>query len=235
MIPKVIHYCWFGKKEKPALARRCIRSWHKLLPDYSFIEWNEDNFPISSFPYAKYCLKEKKYAFLTDYIRLYVIYEYGGIYFDTDVELLKRPDELLKYPAFFGFENNTYINTGLGFGADKGNAAVASMLQYYLDLRANGQGKFHVAPCPKINTEALIPLGLKQDGKMQFLRDVVILPSDYLNPYDDPTGVLKVTENTISIHWFGKSWMKKSSIVRSKFMKPLHRWFGVDAFKRFRR
>jgi len=235
MIPKIIHYCWFGKKEKPPLAKKCISSWKKLLPDYSIVEWNEKNFPINIYPYALYCLKEKKYAFLSDYVRLIVIYEEGGIYFDTDVELKKRPDALLRNEAFFCFENDSYVATGLGFGAEKNHITIKKMIEMYSALVPDQSGDFPLYTCPRLNTEALVLLGLKRNGQMQMVCGAIILPSDYLNPYDDPTGTLRLTNNTISIHWYGKSWMKKSRILRSKIMKPFHRWFGVDAFQRFRK
>lgn len=232
MIPKVVHYCWFGKQKKPFLAQKCIKSWHNLLPDYRFIEWNEDNFPSSLYPYAEYCLKSKKYAFLSDFVRLVVINKHGGIYFDTDVELCKSPDLLLKYPAFFGFENDRFVATGLGFGAEKSHKTVKYMLQQYLDLKADENGSFPLIVCPKLNTDALTQLGLERNGKMQFVQGAIILPSDYLNPFDDATGVLKTTENTISIHWFGKSWMSKKKVIRSRITRPVHRILGVDFFRK---
>ena len=117
MIPKKIHYCWFGRGEKPKLAQKCIASWRKYCPDYEIVEWNEDNFNLDYNDYTRYCYDNKKWAFLSDFVRLVIVAEHGGLYFDTDVELLKSPDELLQYDAFYGFENDNYIATGLGFGA----------------------------------------------------------------------------------------------------------------------
>lgn len=94
MIPKIIHYCWFGRNDKPKSVLKCIESWKRICPDYEIIEWNEDNFDVFQTPYLSFCYKEKKWPFLSDLVRLMIIYNYGGIYFDTDVELLKRPDEL---------------------------------------------------------------------------------------------------------------------------------------------
>lgn len=121
MIPKKIHYCWFGMGEKPELAKKCIQSWKKYCPDYEIIEWNEDNFDIDQYPYLRWCYDNKKWAFLSDFARLLVVYQNGGIYFDTDVELIKTPDELLGCNAFFGFENDKNIATGLGFRASAPN------------------------------------------------------------------------------------------------------------------
>ncbi len=100
MIPRKIHYCWFGRGEKPRLAQKCIASWKKYCPDYEIIEWNEDNFDVNRNAYTQMCYKEKKYAFLTDYLRLLIVEEHGGIYFDTDVEAVRSFDELLDNPAF---------------------------------------------------------------------------------------------------------------------------------------
>lgn len=220
MIPKKIHYCWFGRGEKPKLAKKCIASWKKYCPDYEIIEWNEDNFDINMNGYTKMCYEQKKYAFLTDYARLLIIKENGGIYFDTDVEIVRNFDDLLNYEGFFGFETIEYINTGEGFGAEAGNNVVRQMLEEYSTL-LNGDCGF--IGCPHLNTEALKKLGLKQNGKKQVIYNTIIYPIEYFNPYDNNTGVLQKTENTYSIHWYGKSWMDKKTILRSKLSKPLHR------------
>ncbi len=230
MIPKTIHYCWFGRSEKPRLAEKCIASWKKFCPDFEIIEWNEDNFNIENYPYAKYCLENKKWAFLSDFVRLIVVYEYGGVYFDTDVEVIKPFHELLLYDAFYGFENNTNIATGLGFGAISKHKTVDAMIQKYNELKADENGKYPLVVCPALNTEALIPMGLKLNGQLQNVEGAVILPIDYLNPYDDPTGRLNKSKNTVSIHWYSKSWMDKKTILRSIITKPFHRIFGNDCF-----
>ena len=235
MVPKKIHYCWFGRGKKPQLAKKCISSWKKVCPDYEIIEWNEENLNIDAYPYAKYCLENKKWAFLSDFVRLVVVAEHGGIYFDTDVELLKRPDDLLLYGAFYGFENNSNVATGLGFGAEANHPTILAMREQYLNLKAKEDGTYPLVVCPALNTQALIPFGLKLDGSRQNIAGAEILPSDFLNPYDDPTGRLNKTSNTISVHWYTKSWMSRGSILRSRLTKPLHRIFGVNAFKRFRK
>lgn len=232
MIPKVIHYCWFGRGEKPKLAQKCIASWKKFCPDYEIIEWNEDNFDVNRNGYTRMCYDQKKYAFLSDYVRLLVVAEHGGIYFDTDVELLRSPDSLLSHPSFFGFEDANHINTGVGFGAEPDNPVVQAMLREYDRLLQGDQG---VVGCPILNTNALKKLGLCLNGEKQDLGIAVVYPVDYFNPYDDPTGRLNRTKNTISIHWYSKSWMNKRQKFRSFLGKPLHRIFGVNAFKAFRK
>lgn len=227
MIPKTIHYCWFGRGEKPKLAQKCIASWKKFCPDYEIIEWNEDNFDINMNGYTRMCYEQKKYAFLSDYVRLLVVAEYGGIYFDTDVEVVRCIDALLRHPAFFGFEDTQHINTGVGFGAEAGNVVVRSMLEEYEPLLTGGQGTIG---CPILNTRALVKRGLVLNGERQDLGDAVVYPDDYLNPYDDPTGRLNITPNTFSVHWYSKSALSRASIVRSKLTRPFHRVFGVECF-----
>ena len=230
MIPKKIHYCWFGKNPKPKLAEKCIASWKRYCPDYEIIEWNEDNFDVDKYPYAKYCLENKKYACMSDFVRLVVIAEHGGIYFDTDVELIRNPDQLLENEAFYGFENNEYVASGLGFGAEKNQITVLKMLEEYKSLEEEN-GAFMFKGCPVLNTDALIKLGLRRNGIEQEVAGAHIFPAEYFNPFEDATGILKLTDNTFSIHWFAKSWMSKRKIIRSKLTRPLHRLLGADFFR----
>ncbi len=232
MIPKKIHYCWFGHGELNKKARMCIASWKKYCPDYELIEWNEDNYDVYQNAYTSYLYNEKKYAFLSDYVRLQKIYEEGGIYFDVDVEAVRSFDDLLNEKAFFGFETDEYVASGLGFGAEKGNDVIYRMLKEY-DLYLDG--KHGTIGCPIVNTNALIKLGLKQDGSLQRLPDVTIFPWDYFNPYDDPTGVLNKTKNTHSIHWYAKSWMTPARRFRSYLTQPIHRIFGKDSLSWLKR
>lgn len=235
MIPKRIHYCWFGRNPKPKLAEKCIASWKKYCPDYEIIEWNEDNFDLDYNGYTRYCYDNKKWAFLSDFVRLVVVAEQGGIYFDTDVELVRSPEELRQYEAFYGFEDEVHVNTGEGFGAQAHHPTVEAMIQQYDRLSPEPDDSYPMVVCPALNTAALVLFGLKQNGNRQTVAGAEVLPAEYLNPYDDPTGTLNKTANTVSIHWYSKSWMSKKTILRSKLTRPLHRIFGVDAFKRFRK
>ena len=231
MIPKTIHYCWFGRGEKPKLAQRCIQSWKTICPDYEIIEWNEDNFDIHQNPYLDWCYEHKKWAFLSDLVRLMVVYSNGGIYLDTDVEVIGSLDGLLDHDSFFSFENNENINTGQGFGSTKENPVLKQMIEVYEDIRPDKDGNMQPIGCPVLNTKALLSLGVQPNGKMQEIDHAVILPSDYMNPYDDSTGLLHKTENTVSIHWYSKSALSKKQILRSKITRPFHRWFGTDCFR----
>lgn len=235
MIPKKIHYCWFGRNEKPALAKKCIESWKKYCPDYEIIEWNEDNFDVDQYPYLRWCYDNKKWAFLSDFARLLIIKENGGIYFDTDVEVLRNLDDLLYYAAFLGFENEQNVATGLGFGAEMNHPVVNGMINEYLALEVDKNGNYPMIVCPALNTKALLKMGLKLTGESQKIGDIKIFSSEYFNPYDDPTGKLNKTKNTYSVHWYSKSWVSKRTILRSKLTKPFHRIFGVDCFNKFRK
>lgn len=229
MIPKKIHYCWFGGNPLTSKAKKCISSWQKMCPEYEIIEWNEENYNVNQNEYTKYCYENKKYAFLSDYARLQIIYQEGGIYFDVDVEVIKSFNVFLNFDAFFGFETNEYINTGVGFGATKNCYVVKKLLKEY-DLLLDG--KSGTIGCPELNTKALMKMGLVQDGQMQKVGGAMIYPTSYFNPYDDPTGRLYLTEDTYSIHWFAKSWQSKGTVIRSILTKPLHRIFGTDFFRK---
>ena len=232
MIPKTIHYCWFGRGEKPKLAQKCIASWQKLLPDYELIEWNEDNYDVNATPYTRYCYENRKWAFLSDYVRLDVVYRYGGLYFDTDVEVIAPFDDLLEREAFFAFENDEHVATGLGFGAEQNSRYLRAMMDQYNFSDGN---EVVITGCPVLNTRALLPYGLKLDGKTQQLDGLLILSAEAMNPYDDPTGRLRVTENTRSIHWYSKSAQSKRAILRSRLTRPFHRIFGTDCFEWLKR
>ena len=180
--------------------------------------------------YIRYCYQNKKWAFLSDLARLMVVHEHGGVYFDTDVELIAPIDQMLGYEAFFGFENTTHVNTGEGFGAEKGHVTVRAMMEQYAGFHPEEGEEFQFVGCPMLNTQALIPLGLQLNGEMQMVGGAVILPVDYMNPYDDPTGRLMKTKNTISIHWYTKSALSKKAILRSRLTQPFHRIFGTNCF-----
>lgn len=220
MIPKKIHYCWFGRGEKPKLAKKCIESWKTFCPDYEIVEWNEDNFDVNMNAYTKMCYEQKNYAFLSDYVRLVAVFENGGIYFDTDVEAVKPFDELLPNKAFFGFETKDYVNTGHGFGAEAKAEIVKALIDAY-DRVIDGQ--HGTVGCPVLNTEALVKNGFEMNGKTQTRNGVIVYAKDYFNPFNDNTGVLTKTDNTYSIHWYGKTWWDRKDIVRNKLTRVIHR------------
>lgn len=210
MIPKKIHYCWFGGKPKPKLANKCIASWQKYCPDFEIIEWNESNYSIEKAPlYVQQAYEKKKWAFVSDYVRLQVVYENGGIYFDTDVELQKPITNLMIYDAFFGADTTAKINTGLGYGAVEGHQLVREIMQEYQDIPfILEDGSMDMLGCPGRNTEEFYKYGYEETNRMQELMagTVAVLPSEYMDPLDYGTGRLKKTKNTISVHWYTASW-----------------------------
>lgn len=208
-IPKIIHYCWFGGNPLSNDVLKCIESWKKYCPDYEIKEWNESNFDIARFDYMKEAYEAKKWAFVTDIARLIVVYENGGIYMDTDVELIKPLDDLLEYAGYMGYEGNN-IATGLGFAAEKGNAFIKKMLDDYEGIHfIKEDGSMDSTPCPERNTIVLKEMGLRCDGSYQIIDGVHFFPEEYLCPIDWQTREMNnMTENTISIHHYTASWKK---------------------------
>lgn len=193
----------------PKLANKCIKSWKKHCPDYEIIEWNEDNFDISACPlYVRQAYEMKKWAFVTDYVRLKVVYDHGGIYMDTDVELLKNLDFLLDYDAYFGFEEGKFVNTGVGFGAIQSCPVLAEMMEDYKEIPfIMPDGSMDTKTCPQRNTSVLLMRGLEQNNTRQILEgNILILPSVCMCPISYFDGKNGKTSETVSIHWFSASW-----------------------------
>lgn len=230
-IPKVIHYCWFGGKPLPADVRRCIESWKKYCPDYEIKRWDESNFDVSQSLYARQTLEAQKWAFVSDYARLKIIYDEGGIYLDTDVELLRPLDDLLAFPAFLGLEpgypGNEFpcvVATGLGFGAQKENAVVGALLHDYDGLSFYREdGTPDISPCPERSTRILVELGFVPENRRQSINGAEIFPSEYFCPLNYITGETKITENTYSIHLYHMSW-------RSPFDQKVRKIFGAKGY-----
>ena len=211
MIPKIIHYCWFGGNKLNNLAEECIKSWKKFCPDYEFILWNEGNFDINSNIYVKEAYEKKKWAFVTDYVRLYALYNYGGIYMDTDVELLKSIDGFLNNKAFSGFENALEIPTAI-MGSEKGGEWVGYLLSYYGDKHfILPDGSLDLTTNVKIITNMTRDkYGIELNNTFQCVENVFsIYPNDYFCPKDYSTGQIIMTKNTVSIHHFNASWFSK--------------------------
>lgn len=223
MIPKKIHYCWFGGNQLNELALKCIESWKKYCPDYEIIEWNESNFDINCNEYVKEAYEAKRWAFVTDYVRLYVLYNYGGIYMDTDAELLKNIDCFLTNPAFSGFENNKEVPTAI-MGAECGNKWIELLLDDYNGrhfLKSDGSYDIttNVATITRLTAEnyevTLDNTFTEVDGV------VVFYPSDYFCPKDWFTGRIDLTENTYCIHHFNSSWFTEKDRLAKKELEHI--------------
>ena len=208
MIPKVIHYCWFGTDELSDLAKKCINSWKKKCPDYTIRLWNEKDFDMNLYPYMKEAYEEKAWGFVPDVARLIIIYNEGGIYLDTDVEIIKSLDPLLDNKAFFGFESSSFVNLGEGFGAESHSEVILEMLKEYEHHHyRNERGEIDRTPSPYIQTETLKRLGLNVGNYYQTVCGASVYPTDYFCPISFDTGECIITENTYSIHHFDGSWL----------------------------
>ncbi len=209
-IPKKIHYCWFGGKPLPKEYQKNIESWKKYMPDYEIIRWDEKNYDYNKMNFTKQAYKEKKWAFLTDYARLDIVYNNGGIYFDTDVEVIKSFDELLSNDAFMGVENDGSIATGLGFGAVKGHETIKKNMDYYKSKKVfDGDVLSNNINCPLITTNIFKEYGYIYDNNKCEILNVAIYPVDYFCPMDYKTGIINITNNTYSIHKYSFSWGTK--------------------------
>lgn len=213
MIPKRIHYCWFGRNPKPELAEKCIKSWRKFCPDYEIIEWNEDNFDLAAAPlYVRQAYEARKWAFVTDYVRLWAMTRYGGIYMDTDVEVVKPLDRFLHHQAFSGFEDAVHIPTGI-MACEKGFPLFEEFLQYYQDKSfLNPDGTPDCTTNVVIMTDMCLARGLKQDNTFQVVDGFALYPKDVFCPVEMSTGLAKKTGNTAAIHWFAGSWVDAAEL-----------------------
>lgn len=206
MIPKKIHYCWFGRGEMPLLAQKCIASWKKYLPEYEIKEWNEDNFDLSLYPYAKQAYENRKYAFVTDVVRLYALYTEGGVYMDTDVEVVKPLDSILTFEAVSGFETSNQVPTGL-IAAHKRSPIIGELLNDYNERSFISQnGEINLTTNVIYITNTLKKHGLILNNEFQTINGFSLLPWDYLCPKSVKDGKIYCTDNTLAIHHFAGSW-----------------------------
>ncbi|MDE6460527.1 MAG: glycosyl transferase [Paramuribaculum sp.] len=220
MIPKIIHYCWFGNNPMPPLALKCLESWKTFLPEYTVMVWNEETFDLNSHPFTKEAYEAKKYAFITDYVRLWALKEYGGVYMDTDVEVLKPLDKFLEFPAFSGFEDETHIPTGI-MASEKGGKWVTEQLAYYDNRHfKKPDGSLDTTTNVTIMCENMSKQGfILKNSRQNFKNIIEIFPKDYFCPKSYKTGKIKLTSNTHTIHHFAGSWYTPWQRFK-RFIKP---------------
>ena len=242
MIPKIIHFCWLSSDEYPDSIKRYMDSWKKKLPDYEFIHWDTKRFKLNSNIWVKQAFESKKYAFAADYIRLYAVYNFGGIYMDTDIEVFKSFDDLLDQPYFIGTEGGGNIEAGV-FGAEAKNPWVGECLKYY-------SGKTFINPDNSMNTETLPRIMMKQISKIRTVKElpikniviskkilsdnksVYLYPVDFFCAKEQGTGLIYKTKNTYCIHHFAMSWIPISNKILSNFKRFLIKIFGYKVIEK---
>lgn len=232
MIPKTIHYCWFGRNPLPESAIKCIESWKKFFPDYEIREWNENNFDVNIIPYTKDAYEAKKYAFVSDYARFWILEKFGGVYFDTDVEVIKSMKDIIDEGAFLGAEidgekgKGEYpkVAPGLCIGAYAHMFFYQEVLERYKNLSFRVEdgtiNKYTMIP---LVTDFLKNLGMQASNTIQKVGDITIYPAEYFNPLDIGTGELRVTVNTRSIHWYMASWLSPQPVWKKKIKQYIRR------------
>ena len=218
MIPKKIHYCWFGGNPLPELAVKCIESWKKHCPDYEIIEWNENNFDINCCDYVKEAYDAKKWAFVSDVARLYALVNHGGIYMDTDVEVLKSLDDILDYEAVSGFESEKCIPTGL-MACEKNQQLFFELLHEYDNIHfLKKDGSLDLTTNVTRITKTCLKYGLKLNNSFQIINGFALFPNDYFCPKDYASKKINLTKNTYTIHHFDASWVPKSKKIQTKIL-----------------
>ena len=234
-IPKVIHYCWFGGNPLPELAEKCIASWKKYCPDYEIVEWNESNYDINACAYTREAYQAQKWAFVSDYARFDILYHYGGVYFDTDVELLRPLDDILEKGAFFGIEqngDNTMVAPGLGMAAPAGLALYEHILASYSQAHfICPDGSYNQTTVVKYTTDILRERGLGVSEDAQCIDGIWIYPWDYFCPMKYETGAITITDNTYSIHHYSASWFSKEELAAYHFSLKASKLFGQKVGK----
>ena len=236
MIPKTIHYCWFGGGRLPELAKICIRSWKRFCPDYRFICWTEHNFDLDSCVYVREAFDRHKYAFVSDYVRLWAVQRFGGIYLDTDVQLIKGVDRLLTYNAFFAYEDSYdrrrfYIATGLGFGAESNHKILRDLLMDYRDLHFYKDGKEDLTACPFRQSHVFSDWKFSLDGRLQIINGVALLPSSFFCPKNYKTNRLSIKKETLAIHHFAASWKDENASVMRLLIQIATRFEKESVFR----
>lgn len=230
MIPKIIHYCWFGKNELPEDIKFFISTWRKYCPEYKIIEWNENNFDINQNLYCRQAYEAKKWAFVADYARLKVLSEYGGIYMDTDIEVCKSFNDILSYNLLLGFEADTRISTGV-IGACKNSNCIKELLLYY-DNKSFIKDNKHYDLTTNVEVISKIlrdKYDIKLNNTLQIFGDKnIIFPFEYLCAKDLMDGKIKKTENTYAIHHYNASWVSCVGKIRHLVKIILVKIFGKD-------
>lgn len=208
LIPKKIHFCWFGGNELPEEYKKYIESWKKNCPDYEIIRWDESNYDVTKNQYMKQAYENKQWAFVSDYARIDVVYQHGGIYMDTDVEVLKPLDDFLKWQMFCGFENSTTVNLGIMYGAVRGSVILKDILNEYENRNfVLEDGRYDLTACPVLHTSIMKKYGFHMNGEPQIIGETALYSKEFFAPFSHLKGFGRITENTHSIHHYAASWV----------------------------
>lgn len=223
MIPKIIHFCWFGHNPYPANVKKSIESWEKYCPDYEIKCWNEDNFDLSECLYAQQALSEKKWAFVSDYVRASVLYKYGGIYMDSDMLVLKNFDFALENTAFCSLANPGIISMGL-LGFEKNHPIMKEHLESYKGRKfIKDDGTYDLTTNVTVFSNHLKELGLSLEDKAQMIGDICIYPTEYFYPTDFEGYRSNYTENTCAEHLHSASWLPKGKRLQIALRRRIRR------------
>ena len=228
MIPKTIHYCWFGGNKKSRLIERCINSWRETCPDYEIIEWNENNFDIDVCPYVRGAYDAGKWAYVSDYARFYFLEKHGGIYLDTDVELLKPLDELMEKGAFAGFASDRIVATGLILACEKGSRFCREVLDSYEGEEFVDDAPDKILAIGRRVTAILQSHGLELNGEEQTVDGITVYPKYYFNPTDGDMHA-KVDERAYSVHHYAATWFPK----KKRILNTLRRFIGSNIMEKY--
>lgn len=227
-IPKVIHYCWFGGKPLPASAKKCIDSWRRFLPDYEIRRWDESNYDVNAYEYSSAAYADKRYAYVSDIARMEILYKHGGVYLDTDVELIANPGHIIEHGPFMGCEHTprseedtlgVLVAPGLGIGAEAGNPIVGRLFDIYKNSQyENPDGMANPVTIVVITTKMLKEMGLRDCPGIQKIEGMTIYPTEYFCPISIEDGMLRITPETVSIHHYDQSWQKPSRRIARKLL-----------------
>lgn len=232
MIPKIIHYCWFGGNPKNELLIKCFDSWKKYCPNYIIKEWNETNFDVNECQYVKEAYETQKWAFISDYVRLYALYTEGGIYVDADLEIIKPIDKFMELRAFSGFETMNSVPTGI-MAAEPGLPLIKELLAQYDHLHfIQKDGTLDVTPNIVRITKTMVKHGLIMNNEKQTIQDFTMFPKDYFCPKSPSTGLIQITPNTYTIHHFSGSWVHPTLMKIKKIKTFFIRKFGIERGKK---